>query len=237
MPFLAGSPIVAVLLVALLVAVSLFAVGRLPSLLPRGGRLERWSIRWVLVLQVLIAVMGALGVVHLVYRGDAVSWRFLTVGVFAAVAWAMRHSLTDIASGLTLRAEGTLGVGEGIGTRDVRGRVLRLGLRSVEIETGDGRLVRMPYSTLSRSSVETTSEEGAVRSMTFSVGLGADDDPVEVIEGMRRRALLSPWSSSQRAPVARLVEDAGTGTRVEMTVFPVDLEQAAKIEAAVREGL
>lgn len=236
MPSMIDHPAVAVALVVLAVALALVIVGRIPYLLPKGGRLERWSLRWVLALQVLIVVLGALGAVHFAYRGDAVTWRVLTAGVFAAVFWSVRHSLTDIASGLALRAEGSLAVSEGIGTGGDRGRVLRMGLRSVEIETDDGRLVRLPYGTLSRNSIETTSEDGSTRSMTFVVELKDDVDPMPIVEGMRLRALLSPWSSAHREPVARLIQADGA-SRVEVTVFPVDLEHAGRIEAAVREGL
>jgi small-conductance mechanosensitive channel len=150
------------------------------------------------------------------------------------VGWSTRRALSDWASGVTLRSEGTLREGARIGVREGRGRIRRLGLRSAEVEVEDGRVLRLPYTTLAEGSIEVSSEEVAARSHTFVVQVAGSPDAGELSERMVSGALLSPWSSAQPAPSVRLLDQGPSGLRFEVTVYPIDPTFVAKVEDAVR---
>jgi len=221
----------------LAMAIAFVAVGRIHRILPQGGRLERWAFQWAVTAQALIVALGSLTAVYLVYRGDPFAWRSLTLAVFLAALWSLRHALSDYGSGLVLRAEGTLRMGERVGAGTARGRIVGLGLRSAEVEAEDDGVLRIPYSALATTSIETSSADAVTRSVTFGIDVPKDSDPGGLIQELANRALLSPWSSAQRVPSVRVVQGDQERMRIEVTVFPVDPVDAAKIEAAVRDGL
>jgi small-conductance mechanosensitive channel len=236
MAALLSHPAVTLALLLALVGTVLFAVTRLHQVLPRGSRVEAWMLRWTGAAQALVVLLGLLAAVSLAYPSEPGLGRWLTAAVLLIALWSMRHALSDWASGLVLRAEGTLRVGARIGVDGARSRILRLGLRSAEVETESGRLLRLPYGTLAQGTVEVSPEETVSRSHTFSVE-APGGDAGEQIPRIVAAAVLSPWSAAQPTPTVRLIDESAEGARFEVTVYPVAPSEARKVEEAVRAAV
>jgi hypothetical protein len=234
MPAFVSSQGVAVVLVLALAVIVVLGMGRADRVVPRGSRLESWVHRWTPTAQGLVVLGAIVWAIHIAFGDDASMWRWLTMGVFAAAAWSSRRSLSDWASGVFLRSEGTLRPGARIGVGVERGRIRHLGLRSVEVEVEDGRVLRLPYTSLAEAAVEVSPEEIAARSHTFTVDVPADSDTGEISSRLAAAALLSPWSSSQPGPSVRLLGESEGALRFEVTVYPVDPAFVSKVESAVR---
>lgn len=233
---LTSKPIALAGLLAAVVA-TVLVVGRVDRVVPKGSWAERWIRRWSATLQTLVILAGALAAVQLFYGHDRTTWRWLTVGVFVVTLWACRHALTDWANGLVLRSEGTLRPDGRIGVGSGRGRIRRLGLRSAEVEAEDGRVLRLPYTTLAAANIEISSEEVTARSHTFPVTVRGTRDADALSRKMVTEALLSPWSAAQPTPGVRLLDHGSHELRFEVTVYPVDSALISRIEDAVRAGV
>jgi small-conductance mechanosensitive channel len=228
---------VTLVLVLALASVLVLAMDRVDRVVPRGSRLEAWVQRWAATGQALVVLASTLWIVEILFRADTQTWRWLTTGVLVVAAWASRRSLTDWASGVMLKSEGTLRPGGRIGVDAGRGRIRRLGLRSAEVEVEDGRVLRLPYTGLAAAAIEITPEETAARSHTFTVHVATLGDAAELSERMTTGALLSAWSSAQPTPTVRLLARGDEGLRFEVTVYPVDPAFASKVEEAVRASV
>ena len=237
MPTIFFPPSVMLALLVAMVAALFFLTGRLDRVLPRGSRGEALVQRWAGAVQALVIAMGLLTAVDLVYRRDAPTWRWLTVAVFAAALWSTRHALSDWGSGVVLRAEGTLKKGGRLSFGTSRGRIRSLGLRSVEVEAEDGRLLRLPYAALAGGALETSPDGTTTRSHAFTVTVEDPADPADVVDRIRAAALLSPWSATEPAPSARVTEREGRRVRIEVTVHPLDAAYSSQVERAVRSVL
>jgi len=213
------------------------AVGRLDRLLPRGSLVETWVQRWSGAGQALTIGIAALLGIHVVYGGDALVWRWLTVGVFAAILWSVRQALSDWGNGVVLRSEGTVRQGARVGLDTASGRIRRLGMRSAELETEDGRFLRIPYTALTGAILEAGAEEKGVRAHTFSLEVPDDGEAGDLMRAVVTEALMSPWCSAHPAPTARLVERQEGRLRFEVTVHPIDSSNASMVEKAVRQGI
>ena len=232
---LTAYPGIALALLFALVCVLLFVVGRLHRVLPRESRLERLSLRFSGAAQAVIVLWGLLWAVPLTYPLDPVISRWLTVAVFLTALWSIRNPLTNWIDGMILRGEGTLQAGDRIGFDAGQGRILRLGLRSAEVEAEDGRLLRLPYTALMRGAIEVHPKPTATRSHSFSVVTPHPTDAGEQMRRMVSAAVLSPWSSAAPAPSVRLLDQQEDGARFEVTVYPVSVADASKVEKAVRQ--
>jgi len=223
-------------LVALLtfVITVVFVIGRVEQVVPRESRLEAWVQRWAATAQALVIVAGLLAAGEVIYGADHTTWRWLTLGVFAVIGWSSRRALSDWASGITLRAEGTLRAGVRIGVGTERGRVRRLGLRSAEVEAENGRVLRLPYTGLAEANIEVGSDEDSGRSHTFTVDIDGTVDVGELSDRVVAGALLSPWSAAVPSPQVRVLDRGRDGLCLEVTVYPVDPAFVMKVEEAVR---
>ncbi|MDH3271677.1 MAG: mechanosensitive ion channel family protein [Gemmatimonadota bacterium] len=237
MPSLADHPAVAFLALLAWVVVLVVAIDRADRVVPRGSRLESAIQQWTAAAQAVVVVGGVLGALQILLGSDTITWRWLTVGLFVVVCWSARHALTDWANGVMLRSEGTLRIGARIGVGAGRGRIRRMGLRSAEVEAEDGRLLRLPFTTLAKANIEISPEEVSPRSHTFTLRLVGTRDVSEVSERIVSAALLSPWSSAEPTPAVRLVEVDDRSAEFEVTVYPVDPAFASNVEGSVRENI
>lgn len=230
-------PLVAVVALVAWVAFLVFAIQRADRIMPRGSRLEAGIQQWAAAAQAVVIVAGALVAVLILFGNDTTTWRWFTMGILIALGWSARHALSDWANGVALRSEGTLRIGTRIGVGSGRGRIRQLGLRSAEVEAEDGRLLRLPFTTLAKANIEIRPEEVSARSHTFTIRLAGTRDASEVAERIASAALLSPWSSAEPAPTVRLVEADERSARFEVTVYPVDPTFASNVESSVRENV
>lgn len=237
MQALVEHPLVAFVALAAWVAFLVFAIERADRIVPRGSRLEAGIQQWAAAVQAVVVIAGVLAAVQIVFGSDTTTWRWLTMGIFIVLGWSARHALSDWANGVVLRSEGTLRIGTRIGIGSGRGRIRQLGLRSAEVEAEDGRLLRLPFTTLAKAPIEISPEEVSARSHTFTLRLVGTRDASEVAERIASAALLSPWSSAKPAPTVRLVEADERSTRFEVTVYPVDPTFASNVESSVRENI
>ena len=160
-----------------------------------------------------------------IFHGDPL---FTSIGILSGGIiglWLIRHLLSDVIVGVLLRAGSGVAVGDRIAVGDLAGRVVAMGVRVLTIETRTGDQALIPYGDFSqRAVVRTARADGAIRHAFTLEGVYEPD-------AVRRRALLCHWSSVQAQPI---VEPTDGGLAV--TVFALEADRAAEIEAFVRAG-
>lgn len=155
-----------------------------------------------------------------------------TLGVVFGGLWLSRHAMMDFLTGVFLRSSGSVGIGDRVQLDGIQGNVTRLGNQFLALETREGDEALIPYSRLARQSVvRTPLVDGAFRH-TFEVRRPEAMTPREAADELRRLALLCHWSSVSRPPI---VDPRGDDLAV--TVFALDRERGADIEAFVRASL
>lgn len=181
------------------------------------------------MLELVLAVLYFVSAVQTLFRGHPTLAAVAVLGVLFGGLWLSRHALMDVVTGVFLRTGGSVARGDRVRVDGVDGTVTWLGTRSLAIETPGGEEALIPYSRLAGQSVHRTPRvDGAYRHM-FRIEPGGATSP----DRIRRLAMLCHWSSAARAPVIRVNEDG----EHEVTVFALQSDRGAEIEAFVRKGL
>lgn len=154
----------------------------------------------------------------------------LVVVGFAVASWTV---VRDVVSGVFLKAGRVCRVGDHVRIGSVEGRVERMGLFVVVIETREGDEAVLPYSGIARQSILRTPVIDSVTPHVFRVEAPAELQLPELRALVRRHALNSHWSSIAREPDVEATPDGA----LEVTVFSLDSDHAADVEAAVRRAL
>lgn len=155
----------------------------------------------------------------------------LALGLMAAfVVAASWGAVRDLLEGAYLRAARTCAAGDRVQIGQVRGRVQRLGYRHLYVEGSDGELVILPYRVVADQPILRTAELDRSSFHVFRLALPGGITVPDGKRLVREAALLCHWSS-----VARPAQVAAVGqAELDVTVFPVDPDQASEIEAAIR---
>lgn len=167
------------------------------------------------------------------FRADPDSIPYARAALLLVLGAASWFAIRDIIAGLFIKAGRVCRVGDHVQIGDVKGRVERMGLRVMSVETSQGEEAILPYGSLTRSSLlRSPVVEGAALHV-FEVELSTQSAVSNVRRIVRQSALNSHWSSAVRSPEVVAV----TPNRFEVTLFALDADYAPVIEAAVRAAL
>lgn len=227
-----GGGIAALLVVAggALLLLALLGARRLIELLPMAQERRDLVGRASPILGVVLFLLYALFGVGLLLGekpdASAVAASVLLLLVIAA-AWP---ALRDVASGVALKTGRVCRIGDYVRVDGIQGRVQRLGLRTLTIETSDGDEAVVPYGRVVRETLFRAPAREHAAHHVFRVRLLEGRSLREAKEAIRVTALHVHWHSVVRDPQTAVV---GEGV-VEVTVFPIHPDRGPDVEAAVR---
>jgi small-conductance mechanosensitive channel len=180
----------------------------------------------LVVLYVMIAARWVLR------TDDPRAWiALLVVGlILVAASWG---PLRDVLEGVYLRAASALAVGDRVQIGAVRGRVQRLGYRSVHVEGTDGDLAILPYRAIAAQPILRSPAADHASFHVFRAPLPEHRSIPEARRVIRETALLCHWSSIARPPQVAATDDGD----LEVTIFAIDADRAPEIERLLRRAL
>ena len=147
-----------------------------------------------------------------------------------AVAWP---ALRDVASGVVLKTGRACRVGDYVRVDGIKGRVQKLGLRALTLETSEGHEALVPYSRVVRDTLYREPAREHVAHHVFRVEAVSSEALRELKERVRVAALHVHWHSVVRDPQMTVLD----GRALEVTVFPIHPDRGPDIEGAVRAAL
>jgi small-conductance mechanosensitive channel len=180
----------------------------------------------------LIAIYGVVAARWVLDSSDTREWLAFAVvlGVIAAASWT---ALRDAVEGVYLKVGRSFAVGDRVELAGIRGRIQKLGNRSVVLETVDGELAIVPYRTVAASTIRREPFDEQSSFHVFRVALPANASIPDLKRTINEAALLCHWSSTRRPPQVTAT-DSG---ELEITVFPLAADHAGELERVVRQAL
>lgn len=158
----------------------------------------------------------------------------LIVAVLIATAW---FALRDYVSGVILQAENLYEENQRVAFSGTAGRVRNVGLRTLEIETEDGKRVKIPYRKMTGAALEISDEQAFSKAHTFRLAVPRSLSPTETIARVRTAALNAFWSSVKHEPHVQLRGENPEHFTVEVTVYALEEAYGSEIEHAVKRAL
>jgi len=160
----------------------------------------------------------------------------LVVLMVGILTWAGSFVVRDWIAGVVFKAEDRYRVDDIVSFQNTRGRLTRLGYRSLTIETPDGKNIEIPYSTLVReNTIEKTPRETACS--MFNLPVPSKIPFTEVQQKIQNIALCAPWSSIIKKPNIRILERQEKNYTIEVAAFIIDQIYAPEVEAYVKQHL
>jgi MscS family membrane protein len=179
-----------------------------------------------------VVVVGlALYFAFLAWRIDLTAWLASAGIIGIAIGFAAKDTLANLFSGIFIIADAPYRLGDFIVLDGgLRGRVLKIGIRSTRVLTRDDIEVTVPNAVIAASKIVNETGGPDVK-QRIRVGVdcayGSDIDKVrEVLLGCPEG---SPDVSPEPAPQVRIREFGGSGVRFELRVWIVDPERRGRV--------
>lgn len=219
----------AALALALVLRFGRALLGSLPTSRARRALIDRIA---PLAGALIVIVFVVIATRWILRTEDQRAW--LALGAVAAVILLVSWGpLRDVFEGIYLRAGRTCALGDRVQIGAVRGRIQRLGLRGLHVEGEGGTLAIIPYRALAAQTMSRAPGLDHPAFHVFRIPLPKTRSIADVRKQVVETALLHHWASVARLPLV-VATDHG---ELEVTVFAVDPDRVADLEAAVRRPL
>ena len=210
--------------------VTRFLIDVLPMSVGRRAAAQRAAP----VLGVVLVLFYVLLCVRTLFRDQPAYLPIALSLAFAGFVAASWPAARDLLAGVALKAGRVCRVGDRVRIENLEGKVVRMGMRVLVLETTRGDEVLLPYGRIAREAVVRTRSEGGVASHEFSLKLPPGLGAAEARTRIKRAALLCHWAAVGRDPE---VIPSAEADALDVTVFALDPEHAHEIENAVRGAL
>ncbi len=199
----------------------------------RSAARRRMIRQWLPALDAIV-ILGAVFTMIASAGADRNTLLIATAVTAALILWWLRFALDDFVSGIVLQAELTIEPDSWLRIGGTEGRVRRIGLRSIVLETEQGDRVIVPFGMAARSAVVTSSAPDQTRAHTFSVTAPASTGADRAAAALRAAAFNSLWSSIRRDPEIELRAETAESLQFDVTVHALADDRALDIEREVR---
>jgi len=147
-----------------------------------------------------------------------------------------RYWLSELVAGLLFRNRNNIDRGDIIHFGSIKGRIVGMPGRSVEVETQEGFTVYIPYSKL-QSGIFFKSESKLLSSgFTFDLVINSKEEFPELASRVRSILVTLPWISLKKEPVISLKEKQGDSFNLTVSVAVLDRTFTEKLEQYIRNS-
>ena len=194
-----------------------------------------WLIRR-LVLNEAVYEYFTIGVAFLLF--GLLTW-FLLRDVVAGIIFKLQHNLKLNQS---LRVAGTPVAGTpvagtpvaGNSATSITGRLLRLGITTIVLESTTGERIRIPYTKLINETVARYEASDVIKPFDVLLQVPKTMSKDRWITALYRQILLLPWASTKRTPVVQWQGEDEHHHTFDLRIYCLSDTQAHRIESHLR---
>lgn len=145
-----------------------------------------------------------------------------SIGIFLGIGLGLQDVFKDFFAGIVLLLEGNIKVGDVIefqsgGTKsELVAKVIKINVRTTQIETRDGNVLIIPNTRLTQENVENWSHGSELSRFFISVGVAYGSDTEEVIRLMKQAALSHPKVKKSNGVIVRLADFGESSLNMEL---------------------
>lgn len=149
--------------------------------------------------------------------------------------WLSQYALKELIAGVVFRVSGRFQINESAKIGDYSGRIIRFRHQSIELETGKGKIVYVPYSHAIRSANVKSDYAEMITRDTLTITTGKKEKMPQTIENLRNVILQLPWTSIKKVPNIKPIAETEDSYTFEITVYSLDKNYFYKIRNHLSE--
>ena len=242
-----------IILIVLLVALGTALLFRLLHWLLRPLTRRRFWLRMSYLLmgvELLAWTAWLFWLIRLLVRNEAL-YAYFTVGVafllFGLLTWFL---LRDLVAGIIFKLQHNLKLNQsirvmgrssaitpkegGLPADAITGRLLRLGITTIVLESAAGERIKIPYTKLINESVARYDASEVINPYDMELSVPKSQSKDRWISALSQQILLLPWASTIRTPIVQWQRESEQHHVFDLRVYCLSNDQAYRIESHLR---
>lgn len=156
----------------------------------------------------------------------------LCVALLVIISWV---AMRDIFAGIILRLDNSFNLNEWVKIKDFSGKIVKLGYRTFELETGTGEMVSIPYSRISGEIRTKPNVSEKVKGHSFIIRLPKNYPIEETAKKVKFTLANAPWSSLKKLPAVRFIKETQDSHQFEIIIYSMKVSHFQHIKQVLNE--
>ena len=154
---------------------------------------------------------------------------FITISVIG-LAWLGWYAARDYIAGIILRAQDVYEVGHQLVMGKIAGKILKIGYLNLELQKGDGAVIKVPYSKIAGNVHYNKDENRVISTYKFPLRITSNELLLGAIDKIKRSVLNSPWHASHISPQVNKVAEHNGQVDLEIVVSTFGVKSLEKLQ-------
>ena len=173
----------------------------------------------------------------IIYFLEDQTWRdifllTLCAALLIIISWI---AIRDIFAGIILRLDSSFNLNEWVKIKDLSGKIVKLGYRTFELETGAGEMVSIPYSRISGEIRTKPNVSEKVKGHSFVIELSKNRPIEETANKIKFTLANAPWSSLKKLPVVKFIKETQDNHQFEIIIYSMKVSHFQHIKQVLSE--
>ncbi len=182
-----------IIFLALALFVLLRSLSAILSVLTINSKIKKIFLKIFPVFEMFLWLSYALWALYYLFHDSAVYPVLSGAIVIVLVAVFGWYLLRDFISGVILKAENAFEPGQYLITKNVSGTIIKLGYLSIELESLEGELIKIPYSQLSSENIIRPANRSKGSGQVIELKVSTNYQAEKIQSMFERRILEMPW--------------------------------------------
>ena len=139
--------------------------------------------------------------------------------------------MRDFVAGVQIKSRFNLAKGQRFHAAQTSGEIMKLGILTITIKSGDGSDFIIPYAKLNQDTILLNFHEKGETETRFMLDLDNNMDEKEMVKTMEELIINSAWCSHKSKPRVILIGEQDGKRQYEVTCQPTVSEGAKKLKA------
>ena len=214
--------IIIIIVVTLILLLILRLLKYIFPLLPRKERTREWikknfvyteSIIWMIYIAIIIPYLHKTNIIFEIIAVSIILIAIILIGYYFG---------RDFFAGIVFKCAYKIKEGDFIQYKDTVGKVKKLGMQNIEMESDDNRLIFIPYTSAKRGILSKIFNNEQSLTCTFSFTINSPTVSKETISSIKTYLLSHPSVSTQYEPIIKFNQDEKMNTLVTVSFTTLD---------------
>lgn len=193
-------------LVGIIIYLLLKYVGKLLRYFSKGKNLRRVAIKVYSATEASIWILFLLWSLNLFYNVDKnLNPVFIAISSLLIIVFVWITG-RDVLAGIIFTIENSLEEGQNIYSPFAEGKIKKIGVRALRVESESGQLLIIPYTKLISERISIVTKENRFKNYDSEISIYSEESPSKIRETILRRIMLSHFTSVLSEPKISYVE-------------------------------
>jgi len=227
-------PLVSLFFAGILISLLLHLIRFLIPYIAKNRGLKNWLQKYFSLFELFVWILLGLWFLPYLMEKHHFAGYGLAFILFAIFVWISWFGIKDLVAGFIFKSNSDLNINEHIRIGNFEGSIVKMGYRSLTLDTASGNFVNLPYSQILNESIVRISSSEIRHSISFELQTNKVENIQKISNEIAAQIMMHPRSSLVEKPKVELISEQADHLLFKVKIFAIENQFLSVIEEDLR---